>query len=155
MAVATKHAIPASVDPIEVCYERGWTDGLPVVPPTVERAEAMLAGTTLARDVVVARIPPSWAEATTEKIAINSVMAGCRPDYLPVVIAAARAMTHPSLNLNGMQCSTHLATPLVVAPTTGSGRPSAQPSVSSSSPPTLASRRTTRGWNTGPSWWRF
>lgn len=74
----------------------------------------MLAGTSLPLDTVVTKIPPSWAEATVEKIAINSVMAGCRPDYLPVVIAAVRAITQPALNLNGMQSSTHLATPLVV-----------------------------------------
>jgi len=114
MALATRHSLSASDDPIQFCYDRGWTDGLPVVPPTEERVEAMLAGTTLAPSTLVAKIPPSWAEATVEKIAVNSVMAGCLPEYMPVIIAAVRAMTDPALNLNGIQCSTHLSTPLVV-----------------------------------------
>lgn len=114
MAVATRHTLTSTDDPIQYCYDRGWTDGLPVVPPTEERVAAMLDGTGLARDLVIAKIPPAWAEATVEKIAINCVLAGALPSYLPVVIAAVRAMTNPALNLNGMQCSTHLSTPLVV-----------------------------------------
>lgn len=114
MAVATRHTLTSTDDPIQYCYDRGWTDGLPVVPPTEERVAAMLGGTGLPRDLAIAKIPPAWAEATVEKIAINSVMAGCEPSYLPVAIAAVRAMTNPVLNLNGMQCSTHLSTPLVV-----------------------------------------
>lgn len=113
-AEAARHTLPPDVDPIEFCYAQGWTDGLPVIPPTPERVEAMLRGTSLAPRVVIARVPPSWAEATVEKVAVNSVMAGCRPEYLPVVIGAVRAATEPVLNLHGMQCSTHLATPLVV-----------------------------------------
>ena len=114
MAVATRHTLESTDDPIQYCYDRGWTDGLPVVPPTEERVAAMLGGTALPRDRVIAKIPPAWAEATVEKIAINCVMAGCLPGYFPVVLAAVRAMTDPALNLNGMQCSTHLSTPLVV-----------------------------------------
>lgn len=114
MAVATRHTLTSTDDPIQYCYDRGWTDGLPVVPPTEERVAAMLGDTGLPRDRVIAKIPPAWAEATVEKIAINCVMAGCLPSYLPVVLAAVRAMTDPALNLNGMQCSTHLSTPLVV-----------------------------------------
>ena len=114
MAVATRHTLTSTDDPIQYCYDRGWTDGLPVVPPTEDRVAAMLEGTALPRDRVIAKIPPAWAEATVEKIAINCVMAGCLPSYLPVVLAAVRAMTDPALNLNGMQCSTHLSTPLVV-----------------------------------------
>jgi hypothetical protein len=111
---ATRHPLDPSEDPIQVCYDRGWTDGLPVVPPTLERVETVLRGTSLAASAVIARIPPSWAEATVEKIAANCVMAGCLPVYLPVVIAAVRAMADPRLNLNGIQCTTHLATPLVL-----------------------------------------
>jgi hypothetical protein len=114
MAVATRHSLSSSDDPIQYCYEQGWTDGLPVVPPTEERVAAMLAGTPLSPATVVAKIAPSWAKATVEKIAVNAVMAGCLPAYMPVVIAAVKAMTDPALNLNGMQCSTHLSTPLVV-----------------------------------------
>jgi len=114
MAVATRHTLDSTDDPIQYCYDRGWTDGLPVVPPTEERVAAMLAGAGLPRDRVIAKIPPAWAEATVEKIAVNCVMAGCLPGYFPVVLAAVRAMSDPALNLNGMQCSTHLSTPLVV-----------------------------------------
>ena len=114
MTVATRHSLADSDDPIQFCYDKGWTDGLPVVPPTEERLAAMLAGTPLPPSTVVAKIAPSWANATVEKIAANSVMAGCLPVYMPVIIAAVKAMTDPALNLNGMQCSTHLSTPLVL-----------------------------------------
>ena len=114
MKAATRHALADSDDPIEFCYDRGWTDGLPVVPPTPERVDAMLAGTPLPPATLIAKIAPAWAGATVEKIAVNSVMAGCLPEYMPVIIAAVRAMTDPALNLNGMQCSTHLSTPLVL-----------------------------------------
>ena len=114
MTVATRHSLADSDDPIQFCYDKGWTDGLPVVPPTEKRMAAMLAGTPLPPPTVVAKIAPSWANATVEKIAANSVMAGCLPAYMPVIIAAVKAMTDPALNLNGMQCSTHLSTPLVL-----------------------------------------
>ena len=114
MTVATRHSLADSDDPIQFCYDKGWTDGLPVVPPTEKRLAAMLAGTPLPPPTVVAKIAPSWANATVEKIAANSVMAGCLPAYMPVIIAAVKAMTDPALNLNGMQCSTHLSTPLVL-----------------------------------------
>ena len=71
--------------------ERGWTDGLPVVPPTAERVEAMLAATRLGPQQIIGEIPPNWGSATVEKLAVNAVMAGCRPAYLPVVIAAVEA----------------------------------------------------------------
>ncbi|MFM9886009.1 MAG: hypothetical protein ACKVQT_23535 [Burkholderiales bacterium] len=114
MAEAARHTLAASTDPIQFCYDQGWTDGLPVIPPTEERVSAMLAGTPLAPSTLIAKVAPSWAKATVEKIAVNAVMAGCLPAYMPVIIAAVRAMTNPALNLNGMQCSTHLSTPLVV-----------------------------------------
>ena len=114
MAVATRHTLSTTDDPFQYCYDKGWTDGLPVVPPTQERVDSMLTGTKLDRSAVVARIPPGWGTATVEKIAVNCVMAGCLPEHMPVVIAAVKAMTDPALNLNGMQCSTHLSTPLVV-----------------------------------------
>jgi hypothetical protein len=114
MATATRHTVEDAEDPFEYCYAKGWTDGLPYVPPTEERVKKMLAGTPLAPSTLVAKIPPAWGEATVEKIAANCVMAGCLPSYMPVVIAAVKAMTNPTMNLNGMQCSTHLSTPLVV-----------------------------------------
>jgi len=69
----------------ELYLERGWTDGLPVVPPTPERVAAMLAATPLSPQDIIGEIPPIWGSATVEKLAVNAVMAGCRPEYLPVV----------------------------------------------------------------------
>ena len=94
--------------------ERGWTDGLPVVPPTTERVEAMLAATPLAPQDVIGEIPPNWGSATVEKLAVNSVMAGCRPEYLPVVIAAVEAMCDPVFNLYAIQATTHPCAPLII-----------------------------------------
>jgi hypothetical protein len=75
-------------DAIEACHQRGWTDGLPVVPPTRERVLRMLAGTTRKPDEALGMAPPDLAPCTVEKVAINAVMAGCKPEYLPIVLAA-------------------------------------------------------------------
>jgi hypothetical protein len=86
-----------SADPVEAWqffYERGWCDGLPIVPPTAERVAEMLDGADPAR--VVARLPPSYHEATVEKIAVNAVMAGCPAGALPVLVAAVEAIVEPS-----------------------------------------------------------
>ncbi len=95
-------------------YERGWTDGLPVIPPKQEYVEEMLAANGLPADEVVARIAPEGAAATVEKIAVNAVMAGCRNEYLPVVIAAVRAIAQPQFNLLWVQATTNPVAPLVV-----------------------------------------
>ncbi|MDP6549094.1 MAG: hypothetical protein QF659_03345 [Dehalococcoidia bacterium] len=94
--------------------ERGWTDGLPVVPPTPKRVEAMLAGTGLTSDHVVAEVPPRWGAATVERLAINAVMAGCLPEYLPVIVAAVSALGDPAFNLFLVQTTTHPSAPLVI-----------------------------------------
>ena len=86
-----------------------WGDGLPVIPPTAERVDAMLRGTPLAREAVVASIAPAFRAATVERIAINAVMAGCHADYLPVLIAAAKAVAVPHFNLSGVQATTNPA----------------------------------------------
>ena len=99
-------------DPIHVSrvfYERRWTDGLPIVAPTVERVEKMLSHTKRARDETVARIAPGFGAATVERIGINAVMAGCLPDYLPILIAAAEAVATPRFNLSGVQATTNPA----------------------------------------------
>ncbi|MGB7948639.1 MAG: hypothetical protein WCH75_13230, partial [Candidatus Binatia bacterium] len=75
--------------------EKGWTDGLPIIPPTEERVEKMLAAVQRDPLDVIGVVPPRWAPATMEKIAINAVMAGCLPQYMPVLIAAAEALTDP------------------------------------------------------------
>ena len=92
----------------------GWTDGLPVIPPTRARVERMVAGCSRPANAVVGRIPPKWGEATVERIAVNAVMAGCRPEYLAVVLAAVEALLDDRFNLHGVQCTTHVTTPLIV-----------------------------------------
>jgi hypothetical protein len=98
----------------ELYYERGWTDGLPIMPPTEAAVAAMLRGTDRAPDEVVGVLPPRQGEATVERIAINAVMAGCLPEYLPVVIAAVEAVADPAFNLDGVQATTHPVAPLIV-----------------------------------------
>ena len=109
MAVCVELA--GSEDEIEAMYARGWSDGLPLVPPTEERVLAMLAGTTRAPDDVVASVPPDLIECTVEKVAINAVMAGCKPEYLPVVLAAVEAACTDTFNMHGL-----LATTMPTAP---------------------------------------
>jgi hypothetical protein len=101
-------------DPIEACFLNGWTDGLPVVPPTPERVLRMLEGTTRHPSEVVAVVPPDLAECTVEKVAINAVMAGCRPEYLPVVLAAVEAACTDDFNIHGILATTHFVGPVVI-----------------------------------------
>ncbi len=95
-------------------YENGMTDGLPVIPPTPERVSAMMAGNRLARDHVVAELAPRNGIATVEKIAVNAVMAGCLPEYFPVLVAAVEAMAQPQFNLLGIQTTTNPVAPFVL-----------------------------------------
>jgi hypothetical protein len=95
-------------------YERGWTDGLPVIPPTEEAVRWMLGGTDRDPAALVAVLPPAQGEATVEKIAINAVMAGCRPEYLPIVITAIECVAEERLNLSGRQTTTHPGAPLII-----------------------------------------
>jgi hypothetical protein len=101
-------------DPVEACYERGWSDGMPVVPPTEERVLEMLDGTARAPGEVVGLIPPNYAECTVEKVAINAVMAGCRPEYMPVVLTAIEAALTPAFGLHGVLATTNACTPVVM-----------------------------------------
>lgn len=92
----------------EICdhfYEMGWTTGLPIIPPTREAVDEMLTGTDLAPDTVLGRIPPMNGFATVEKVAINAVMAGCLPTYMPILIAAVKGMLAPNIQLPGWTCS--------------------------------------------------
>ncbi len=101
-------------DPVEICYARGWSDGLPVVPPTPERVLRMLAGTERDPAEVLGLMPPDLGECTVEKVAVNAVMAGCRPEYLPVVLAAVEAALDPAFCMHGLLCTTYFASPVVV-----------------------------------------
>ncbi len=102
-------------DAVQNLYlERGWSDGLPITPPTPERVEAMLAASGLSPQNVVAEIPPNWGEATVERLAVNAVMAGCLPEYLPVLVAGVEAMSDPAFNLYAIQATTHSCAPLLI-----------------------------------------
>ena len=98
----------------DLYYEQGWTDGLPVLPPTEAAVAATLRYTDRAPGDVVGIIPPRNGAATVEKIAINAVMAGCRPEYLPVLVAAVEAMVQPEYNLYGRQTTTHPGAHLLI-----------------------------------------
>lgn len=87
--------------------DRRWSDGLPVVPPTVERVSRMLRHTHRNLADVVANLAPGFGAATVERIAVNAVMAGCDPEYLPVIIAAVEAMADSRFNLQGIQATTN------------------------------------------------
>jgi len=99
---------------VEALYDRGWTDGLPLVPPTETRVLRMLEGTSRAADEVVALVPPNLVECTVEKVAVNSVMAGCRPEYLPVVLTALEAVCTDEFNMHGILATTMGVGPVLV-----------------------------------------
>ena len=101
-------------DEMEALFERGWTDGLPVVPPSEKRVLAMLEGTTRRPDEVVAVVPPDLVECSVEKVAINAVMAGCRPEYLPVVLAAVEAACTNEFNMHGLLATTMGTGPVII-----------------------------------------
>jgi len=95
-------------------YQRGWTDGLPIVPPTEDRVREMLKGTDLPPEEVVAALDPMKGQATVAKIAANAVMAGCRPEYMPVLIASVQIIADPNFNLLGVATTTNPDTPLII-----------------------------------------
>jgi len=102
------------MDDFEVWFDKGVTDGLPVVPPTRERVERMLEGTSRDPGELLGEMPPNYGRLTVQKAAVNAVMAGCLPAYLPVVLAAAECACDPAFNLHGVATSTHFSAPLIV-----------------------------------------
>src|SRR2546423_6571768 len=106
--------VPRGTDLVEWYFEQGWTDGLPVVPPTPAAVAAMVAALGGEPELVECKIPPRHGGLSREVLAINLVMAGCKPEYAPVVRAALLALTQPAFNLNGVQATTHMAAPLLV-----------------------------------------
>jgi hypothetical protein len=110
-------ALEVPDDPEEIYnfyYQRGWTDGLPIIPPTEERVLRMLQGTKRDAAETLGTLPPSGNDATVGHVAINAVMAGCLPEYMPVLIAAVRALAEPELGLHNLQATTHPVAPLVI-----------------------------------------
>ncbi len=98
----------------ELYCERGWSDGLPIVPPTAERVERMLAYCDRPWDQPVATIAPRHGAATPLRLAANAVMAGCRPDYFPLVVLAIETLCVEKFNLYGIQATTHPCAPLII-----------------------------------------
>jgi hypothetical protein len=94
--------------------EKGWTDGLPIIPPTAENVKMMMSGTHREPREIIGAIPPAWAEATIERIARYAVMAGCLPEYMPVLIAAISAMCEEEFRLAFMQPTTEPIAPLLI-----------------------------------------
>src|SRR5713226_5518614 len=111
-ARASRIELDDSIDPFEYCLQFG--DPLPVIPPTIDRVERMLAAGPLPPDEVVALIPPNYGAATIEKIAANAVMAGCKPEMMRVLISLVRAVCDERFNIHGVQATTHFAAPLVI-----------------------------------------
>ena len=114
-ALHSRHIeVAEAEDEIEALFDLGFTDGLPVVPPTPERVLRMLTGTTRDPQEVVAVVPPDLVEVTVEKIAVNAVMAGCLPEYLPWVIAAVEAACTDEFNVHGVLATTMPVGPMVI-----------------------------------------
>ena len=101
-----RHHVADTVDLVEFCFQQGWSDGLPVVPPTADRVEAMLEAAELDAKQEVGFITHRSVSITAEKVAINAVMAGCKPEYMPVVVAAVEAIADPRWSYHGPGTST-------------------------------------------------
>ncbi len=102
------------VDEFEFFLEKEWSDGFPVVTPTEERIARMLTGTDRDHDDVIGPIPPAMEVATVRSVAVHALMAGCRPEYLPVVIAATELMLRGEFNVNGVQGTMHGVAPMMI-----------------------------------------
>lgn len=109
-----RHAVQEAADLVEFCFEQGWTDGLPVVPPTEAKVRAMLDAVGLAPDHQVAYVEHRAVSITAEKVAVNAVMAGCKPEYMPVVIAAVEGIGDPVWSYHGPGTSTAGAGVLII-----------------------------------------
>lgn len=115
MALTSRRISVESIEEtVELIYANRWTDGLPVIPPFEPLVQRLIDGLDRRPDEIIGVIPPKQGVATLEKIAINCVMAGCKPEYVEVVIAALQAMLEPAFNLNAVQTTTHSVVPLTM-----------------------------------------
>ena len=106
--------VSESQDIMEACFERGWSDGLPVVPPTPLRVMRILGGSDRSPTEIVGQVPPDKVDCSIEKLAINAVMAGCKPEYFPTVIAAVEAALQDKFCMHGLLCTTYFSTPVLI-----------------------------------------
>ena len=111
---ARKIEIGSADDEVEFMFDQGFSDGLPLVPPTPERVMRMLSGTRRDPQEVIAVMPPNMGEVTVEKVAINAVMAGCKPEYMPVINAVVEAICTDEYNIHGVMATTMGASPVIV-----------------------------------------
>lgn len=119
---ARRIEVAQAEDPIEMMFNRGWADGLPVVPPTEERVLKMLQGSSRDPSAVVATVPPDLVDVTVEKVAIAAVMAGCRPEYLPWVLTAVEAVCTTEFNMHGLLATTMPVGPVIICSGPGTRR---------------------------------
>ncbi len=103
-----------AVDEFQFFLEKEWSDGLPVVTPTAERLTWMLGGTRRNPDEIIGVIPPAGETATVRDAALHALMAGCKPEYLPVVLGAIQIILHEEFNMGGVQCTMHGVAPLMI-----------------------------------------
>src|SRR5260221_9213779 len=114
-ALSRIHEVPDDLlAAIDYCHDQGWTDGLPVVPPAVDRVKAMRAGDSRPAETVIAHHPATGLELALHAAAVNAVMAGCLPEHFPVLVAAFEAMDRPDFNFHGSTASTGGAAPLLI-----------------------------------------
>ena len=99
---------------LEQLHEMDCTDGLPVVIPTVERVDRFIIASGMDSDMVLGELGPGMGIATVEKVATAAVMAGCKPDYMPLVVAAVKAASDPVFDLTELQATTHCTAPLII-----------------------------------------
>jgi len=104
----------APIDEFEFFLNKQWSDGLPVVTPTEARVQWMLSGTRRSPDELIGNIPPAMEPATVRTVAIHAVMAGCKPEYLPVVLGGISLMLREAFNMNGVQGTMHGVAPLMI-----------------------------------------
>src|ERR1044071_5001966 len=102
------------LDEFEFFLEKHWSDGFPVVTPTEARVARMLTGTSRDSSELVGNIPPMMEQATVRTVAIHALMAGCKPEYLPVVLGALKLMLRDEFNMNGVQGTMHGVAPLMI-----------------------------------------
>jgi hypothetical protein len=98
----------------EYAYDQGWTDGLPIIPATASSIERFVAAAARAGDELIGILPPRKGRVTVEVIAVNAIMAGCRPEYMPVIVAAVEALTDPGFRLQHLQVTTGSPAPFML-----------------------------------------
>jgi len=106
--------VAAAVDEFEFFLGKEWSDGFPVVTPTEERVAWMLKGTRRNPDDVVGKVPPALEPASVRTVAIHALMAGCKPEYLPVVLGGLELILREEFNMGGVQCTMHGVAPLMI-----------------------------------------